>query len=175
MSRRILPALAAIALLFLASCSTTPGVRVQQSSAVVLPVDASLQVTGDDRESVWAAEAALREAGWPVNQGSALRLRIYTTVMTEARARPDPFCDPWGWRPYGWGPRSYWGGFYGSCSPWMDRDWVAYPVRTVTWALEDGRRQLLWYASARDVRPSGPPLVPSRRLAQALGQWQAEL
>ena len=46
-----------------------------------------------------------------------------------------------------------------------------YPTRTVTWAVEDPQGALLWYASARETNPEGPPLALSQRLALALSQW----
>lgn len=164
-------------LLALSACSTTPGVRVARASAVVLPADTVVSVMSDDPQSQWAAERALRAGGWQVaaSGGSALILRTYTTLTTEARMDRDPFCDPWSdpWRPYGWGPYSRWGGFYGPCPRYGFGDrWEAYPVRTVTWAVEDGQHNVLWYASARELRPAGPPMVLSDRLVRAMNVWR---
>lgn len=167
---RSLAWLSALLALSLAACSSTPGVRVSEARPVWLPSDARVQVSGEDPDARWAAEKALADRDW-VGAGATLTLRTYVTVATEARVDRDPFCDPYGWRPHGWHPRAYWGGFHGSCSPWGPR-WEAYPVRTVTWALEDANGQLLWYASARELRPTGPPLAPARRLAQALAVWR---
>ena len=168
-----------VTLLGVSACSSTPGVRVDRASSVVVPLDASVVVVADQPEVAWATEQALRAKGWrvaPSQAGSSdWVLRAYVTQGTEIRQDSDPFCGPRGWRPYGWGyyGSSAWGGFYGSCDPFFNNDRThVYSVRTVTWALGDQNNTLLWYASARETRPGGPPVALSDKLANALDLWR---
>lgn len=174
----LLAAFALFLLIFLSGCSTTPGVHVIRATSPSVSPDAGFLVEGRDPDSVWAAQQAL--LGQAGSRGSSpaastgLVLQVYTMVNTEVRSRPDPFCDPMlmGWGPYGYGWRGYRSpfGYYG-CSSVGSLE--AFPVRTVSWVLIDRQGRLLWYATARDSRPNGPPVVVSDKLAKALNAWRS--
>lgn len=161
----------------LAGCASTGarGVEVVHAQPVALDRATPIQVDPGDRQAAWAARAALKEAGWPVvetAQPGSVRLRTHVERGTVSRlAQPDPFCDRGGWHPRGWTPYSHWGGFYGPCRTVRQ----TYPVRTLTWAVESMDGRVLWYASAREAWPAGPPLALSRKLTQGLNAWQARV
>lgn len=176
--------LALASLLCLAGCATTgvSVVHVQPQYVEGVPRPVQFQVSGDHEPTVYAARQALSSTSnttlAPASEGlssaSSANWKVYTsaTVAIEQRRHEDPFCRRYyAHRPliYGYG---YGYPFYARPRPFACQSTIrSYPVRTITWTVENTQGQVVWQAHARDMRGGGPPIEPSMRLARNLDEW----